>query len=176
LSISDYGITTPLYAGTKVLYDDNLKQFIIKFEGVKHRMQKIAVINDIVFVEDSKGTNVGATIAGVSGLDAPVNLILGGDGKGQTFEELYSLVANKCRSVAIIGKAKLKIAEVLKPIDNVSIKICDNIDEAVLFCYNNGVSGDFVVLSPACASWDMFKDYKHRAEVFVDIVEKLMKS
>jgi UDP-N-acetylmuramoylalanine--D-glutamate ligase len=156
--------------------DDKVKYFITQFTGVKHRMQKVAVINGITFVEDSKGTNVGATIAGVSGLDAPVNLILGGDGKNQTFEELYSLVANKCRSVAIIGQDKLKIAKVLQSIDHVAIKVCDNLEEAVLFCYNNGVLGDFVVLSPACASWDMFKNYIHRADVFINIVQNLIKS
>lgn len=158
------------------IYKDDLKEAIFQFEGVKHRMQKIAVINNITFVEDSKGTNVGATIAGVSGLNSPVNLILGGDGKGQTFEELYSLVVNKCRSVAIIGQDKLKIAKILNNINNVAIKVCDNLEEAVLFCYNNGVSGDFVVLSPACASWDMFKDYKDRAEVFINIVKELIKT
>jgi UDP-N-acetylmuramoylalanine--D-glutamate ligase len=153
------------------IYDDKLTEAICKFSGVEHRMQKIAIRNNITFVEDSKGTNVGATIAGVSGLNAPVNLILGGDGKGQDFQELKPLVMNKCRSVAIIGQDKDKIFAVLKSIPNVEINVCNSLEDAVLFCYNNAIAGDYVVLSPACASWDMFDNYKHRAEVFIDIVK-----
>ena len=146
----------------------DLLKYVTRFAGLEHRMQKIAEHNHILFIEDSKGTNVGAVIAGVGGIDAPVHLILGGDGKGQDFSPLRNLVENKCKSVALIGQDADKIAKVLTGIDN-----CHKfatLEEAVSACYSNAKPGDAVILSPACASWDMFDNYKHRAQVFIDTV------
>jgi UDP-N-acetylmuramoylalanine--D-glutamate ligase len=136
-------------------------------------MQVIARSNGVTFVEDSKGTNVGAVIAGVSGLSGKVNLILGGDGKGQDFLPLRQLVVDKCSTVAVIGKDKQLILDVLQGVD-IPIESCDSLEQAIDFCYNNARSGENIVLSPACASWDMFNDYKHRAEVFINYVKFLI--
>ena len=132
-------------------------------------MQKVTQHNGVTFIEDSKGTNVGAVVAGVSGLDNAVHLILGGDGKGQDFLPLRDLVIHKCKSVAIIGQDKLAIAKVL---DGIAVphQLFATLEEAVAFSTANAVAGEYVVLSPACASWDMFDNYKHRAKVFVDSV------
>lgn len=144
---------------------------LTKFEGLEHRMQKIANHNGVLYIEDSKGTNVGAVVAGVSGLTQMVHLILGGDGKGQDFSPLYALVKNKCKSVAIIGQDQDLIANVLGGL-SIPIKKFKTLQEAVKFCINNAQTGDAVVLSPACASWDMFDNYKHRAQVFKDTVNE----
>jgi UDP-N-acetylmuramoylalanine--D-glutamate ligase len=149
----------------------NLEQFklgLAKFKGLEHRMQKVAQINDILFIEDSKGTNVGAVLAGVSGIDQPVHLILGGDGKGQDFTPLRQLVVNQCKSVAIIGQDAPLIAQVLAGIEKVNCY--PDLTSAVHACINLASAGDAVILSPACASWDMFDNYKHRAQIFVEAI------
>ena len=151
------------------VYSPKIKNGLKSFKGLEHRMEKVTTHNGILYIEDSKGTNVGAVVAGVSGLDCPVHLILGGDGKGQDFTPLRALVENKCKSVAIIGQDKLLITKVLDGV-NLPIQIFDTLPEAVIFCINNAKSGDAVVLSPACASWDMFDNYKHRAKVFIESI------
>ncbi|MCE2705623.1 MAG: UDP-N-acetylmuramoyl-L-alanine--D-glutamate ligase [Proteobacteria bacterium] len=152
--------------------DKKLSTALCEFSGLEHRMQKVLTHNGVVFIEDSKGTNVGAVTAGVSGLDMPVHLILGGDGKGQDFSPLRDLINKKCKSVAVIGQDKLQILEVLHGLE-IPIANCTTLEEAVSFCYENAIAGDAVILSPACASWDMFDNYKHRAEVFVTSVKHL---
>lgn len=149
--------------------DPRLISGLLSFDGVPHRMQKVLSHNNITFIEDSKGTNVGAVVAGVSGINSPVHLILGGDGKGQDFRPLRSLVDKKCSSVALIGRDKLLIQQVLLGL-NVQISLCDSLEDAVKVCISQAKSGDSVVLSPACASWDMFDNYKQRAKVFVESI------
>lgn len=150
-----------------------LPQFIphlAQFAGLEHRMQKVCEHNGILYIEDSKGTNVGAVIAGVGGINRPIHLILGGDGKGQDFSPLRELVLSKCRSVALIGQDAPQLAEVLAGIPNVHSYV--TLESAVAACVNQAKPGDAVILSPACASWDMFKNYKHRAQVFIDAVHE----
>ncbi len=164
-----------LLDGARINYsEDKLIDLLTKFQGLEHRMQKVLVKDGITYIEDSKGTNVGAVVAGVSGLDMPVNLILGGDGKGQDFSPLRQLVLDKCKSVAIIGQDKLLIDKVLQGI-NIPIKNFNTLEEAIVFLFENAVSGDCIVLSPACASWDMFDNYKHRARVFVETIYEITK-
>ena len=156
-------------AGINLAHSSKLVDILCEFSGLEHRMQKVAERNGIIYIEDSKGTNVGAVCAGVSGLNMPVHLILGGDGKGQDFSPLRQLVENKCHSVAIIGQDKELILHVLTGL-NIPIKLCDSLESAIDHCMNNAKFGDAIILSPACASWDMFENYKHRAKVFVDYV------
>ena len=153
---------------------DKLVDGLKSFAGLEHRMEKIIEHNRVLYIEDSKGTNVGAVVAGVSGIDRPIHLILGGDGKGQDFMPLRQLVIAKCRSIAIIGVDRYKIAKVLTGLV-MPIQLCDTLVEAVKFCADNASSGDAVILSPACASWDMFDNYKHRAQVFIETVHEICK-
>lgn len=139
-----------------------------RFAGLEHRMQKVLEHNGVLYIEDSKGTNVGAVIAGVNGIARPVHLILGGDGKGQDFSPLRQLVLNKCSSVALIGQDADKLGETLQGIANVHK--FTTLPEAVAACIQLAKAGDAVILSPACASWDMFTNYKQRAQVFIDCV------
>lgn len=146
---------------------------LVQFAGLEHRMQKVAEHNGVLFIEDSKGTNVGAVIAGVAGIDSPVHLILGGDGKGQDFSPLRQLVIDKCKSVAVIGQDAHLIIDALAGITKVTKY--NSLQDAVISCIDNSTSGDAVILSPACASWDMFDNYKHRAQVFVDTIHEYIK-
>lgn len=147
---------------------DLFKNGLVKFAGLEHRMQKVTEHAGILYIEDSKGTNVGAVIAGVRGIDRPVQLILGGDGKGQDFTPLRELVLAKCKSVALIGQDAKNIAKILDKIENVNLY--HTLEDATSACIAKAQAGDAVILSPACASWDMFTNYKHRAQVFVDTV------
>lgn len=147
------------------------------FKGLPHRVEWVTNIDDVDYYDDSKGTNVGATCAAIHGMtknDMPqkVVLIAGGDGKGQDFSPLASAVATNCRAVVLFGRDAPLIEQVLL-ITNVSIYQALDLPEAVNIAKKIAVTGDAVLLSPACASFDMFKNYVHRAEVFIQTVKQL---
>ncbi|MDO4696409.1 MAG: UDP-N-acetylmuramoyl-L-alanine--D-glutamate ligase [Neisseria sp.] len=141
------------------------------FKGLPHRVEKIGEKNGITFIDDSKGTNVGATVAAVAGLQQPLVLIAGGQGKGQDFTPLRAALQNKARAVFLIGVDAPQIERDLA--GAVPTERCETLPEAVRRAYETAQSGDIVLLSPACASFDMFKGYAHRAEVFAEAVGKL---
>ena len=148
-----------------------------EFKGLPHRVEWVANIDDVDFYDDSKGTNVGATCAAIVGMtknDQPqkVVLIAGGDGKGQDFSPLMPAVQANSRAVVLIGRDAPLIKEVLA-ISNVPMYQAADLPEAVNIAKKIAQAGDAVLLSPACASFDMFKNYVHRAEVFVDAVKQL---
>ena len=151
-----------------------------EYRGEPHRVQSIAIVNDVEYIDDSKGTNVGATIAALQGLGLAnggstrkkIILIAGGDGKGQDFFPLADPVARFAKSVILIGRDANLIEESIANPSVELIKASDLI-EAVNLAAGNAISGDMVLLSPACASFDMFRDYAHRAQVFHDAVDEL---
>ena len=142
--------------------------------GEPHRVESVAVIQDVEYFDDSKGTNVGATVAALQGLGAERKLvvILGGDGKGQDFAPLAAPVARFARAVVLIGRDAPVIESALAD-TGVPLLHAPDMDEAVATAARHAHAGDAVLLSPACASFDMFKDYAHRAEVFRAAVEAL---
>jgi UDP-N-acetylmuramoylalanine--D-glutamate ligase len=147
------------------------------FKGLPHRVEWVAEIEGITFYDDSKGTNVGATCAALSGLvqegsESKVVLIAGGDGKGQDFAPLKEAVAQSARAVVLIGKDAGLIARALKS-SGVPLLHASTMQEAVNVAYSVAKPHDAVLLSPACASFDMFRNYVQRAEVFVDAVRSL---
>ena len=147
------------------------------FKGLPHRVEWVANINNVDFYDDSKGTNVGATCAAIYGMtkhDKPqkVVLIAGGDGKGQDFTPLANAVQANGRAVVLFGRDAPLIHTALLA-TNISIYQAADLPEAVNIAKKIAVAGDAVLLSPACASFDMFKNYVHRAEVFVDTVKQL---
>lgn len=147
------------------------------YRGEPHRVQSIAVIDDVEYIDDSKGTNVGATLAAINGLGSTeeqkkIILIAGGDGKGQNFLPLREPIHRYTKHVYLLGKDAQKIEDVLNK-DLVPITRVGTIEEAVTQAAKEARAGDKVLLSPACASLDMFKDYVHRAEVFANAVEEL---
>ena len=146
-----------------------------EYEGQAHRVQFIASVGGIEAYDDSKGTNVGATVAALNGLGADkapakLVLILGGDGKGQDFSPLREPLARHARAVATIGRDAAALEAVLGP---VPFQRHATLQAAVAWCFEQAQPGDAVLLSPACASLDMFRNYAHRAEVFVQAVRSL---
>ncbi|MCE4556356.1 UDP-N-acetylmuramoyl-L-alanine--D-glutamate ligase [Roseateles cellulosilyticus] len=148
-----------------------------EYSGEPHRVEPVGSIDGVEFYDDSKGTNVGATVAAISGLGADrapakLVLILGGDGKGQDFAPLADGVQRHARSVALIGRDGPQIEAALAN-TGVTMQRHDTLEAATAWCLEQAQPGDSVLLSPACASLDMFRNYAHRAEVFVATVQRL---
>ena len=143
-----------------------------EFRGLPHRMEKVAAFNGVTFYDDSKSTNVGATVAALSGMKQNVILIAGGDGKGQDFSYLREAVAHNARAVVLIGRDGGIIAGELKDC-GVPLHFAVTMEEAMQKSFLLAQPGDVVLLSPACASFDMFRNYIHRAEVFVAAVKDM---
>ena len=152
--------------------DDALVRALRAFKGLPHRVEEVNKIKEITFYDDSKGTNVGATVAALNGMQQPVVLIVGGDGKGQDFSPLAVSVAGRARAVVLIGRDAPLIERALQGTRIPLLRAAD-MSEAVAAAYGAARAGDAVVLSPACASYDMFRNYVHRAEVFVAAVQQL---
>ena len=143
-----------------------------EFKGLPHRTELVAERNGVRWYDDSKGTNVGATVAALNGMTAPVILIAGGDGKGQDFSELKPACAQHARAVVLIGRDAPLIEAALG--NAVTARRAKDMHEAVRFAAGLAQSGDVVLLSPACASFDMFRNYEHRAEVFRAAVREVV--
>jgi UDP-N-acetylmuramoylalanine--D-glutamate ligase len=148
-----------------------------EYRGEPHRVEPVGSIDGVEFYDDSKGTNVGATVAAISGLGADrapakLVLILGGDGKGQDFAPLADGVARHARAVALIGRDAPQIEAALAG-TGVPMQRHETLEAATAWCLDQAQAGDSVLLSPACASLDMFRNYAHRAEVFVATVQRL---
>jgi len=141
------------------------------FAGLPHRSQWIADRQGVAYIDDSKGTNVGATLAAVAGMPGPVVLIAGGDGKNQNFSPLAAGFRGKVRHVVLIGRDAPLIARALDGV--CPIERCATLPQAVQAAARAARPGDTVLLSPACASFDMFRDYAHRGEVFAEAVQEL---
>jgi UDP-N-acetylmuramoylalanine--D-glutamate ligase len=146
-----------------------------EYQGEPHRVEPVTVLNGVEYFDDSKGTNVGATVAALHGLgvDRRLVVILGGDGKGQDFAPLSEPVSCYARAVVLIGRDAPALREVLQH-SGVTLLDAASLEEAVKLCSEQAHSGDAVLLSPACASMDMFRNYAHRAEVFVSAVNHLV--
>lgn len=146
-------------------------QALRDYRGEPHRVASVAVLDDVEYFDDSKGTNVGATVAALSGLgvDRKVVVILGGEGKGQDFSPLAEPVMRHARAVVLIGRDAALIRSALHGAD-VPLLDADSMAHAVELAARYAMTGDAVLLSPACASFDMFRDYAHRADVFCEAV------
>jgi UDP-N-acetylmuramoylalanine--D-glutamate ligase len=148
---------------------------LAEFVGLAHRVAFVARVGDVDYYDDSKGTNVGATLAALSGLaeaDRKLSIILGGEGKGQDFSPLKSALAAHGRAAALIGRDAGLIAAAIEGVA-IPFKPCADMPEAVRWCAAQAHPGDAVLLSPACASFDMYRNYAHRAEAFIDAVHAL---
>jgi UDP-N-acetylmuramoylalanine--D-glutamate ligase len=150
-----------------------------EYKGEPHRMQTVAIIEGVEYINDSKGTNVGATLAALNGLGqsgsgsrSKIILIAGGEGKGQDFSPLSQALARHAKAIILIGKDASAIRSAIES-SGINIHDADTLERAVESAAEIAESGDLVLLSPACASFDMFKDYAHRAQVFIDAVSEL---
>ncbi len=154
------------------LPEAGLLQGLRQFKGLPHRVEFVDEIDGVRFYDDSKGTNVGATEAALHGMERKVVVILGGDGKGQDFAPLKKAVAANARAVVLIGRDAPLIEKAIAGA-GVPLEKAATMEAAVKLAFELAGEGDAVLLSPACASFDMFRNYAHRAEVFVRAVRAL---
>lgn len=152
---------------------DVVRKVLKEFTAVEHRIEYVTTVNDIEFYNDSKGTNPDASIKAVEAMRRPICIIAGGYDKGSDFEEWIDTFKGRVKFVAVIGAVKDKIVDTLNKAEFTNYKTADTFEEAIDLCYENAEKGDCVLLSPACASWDMFKSYEQRGEIFKDYVRKL---
>jgi UDP-N-acetylmuramoylalanine--D-glutamate ligase len=156
-----------------------------EYKGEPHRMQTIAIVEGVEYIDDSKGTNVGATLAALNGLgqsgsgsasstgsQSKIILIAGGEGKGQDFSPLSQALARHAKAIILIGRDAPVMRSAFES-SGITIRDADTLERAVESAAEIAESGDLVLLSPACASFDMFKDYAHRAQTFIDAVNEL---
>ncbi|BCS81735.1 UDP-N-acetylmuramoyl-L-alanine--D-glutamate ligase [Anaerocellum diazotrophicum] len=153
---------------------NTIKQVLKTFKGVEHRIEFVAEINGIKFYNDSKGTNTDAAEKALNAFENPIILIAGGYDKGESFEKFASLVAKKAKKVFLLGQTKQKIASELEKNGYKNFELVSNLKEAVKKSFECAQNGDIILLSPACASWDMFENYEQRGRIFKEYVNELL--
>jgi UDP-N-acetylmuramoylalanine--D-glutamate ligase len=146
-------------------------QTLREFPGLAHRSQWVADVNGVRYVDDSKGTNVGATLAAVAGMPGSLVVIAGGQGKGQDFTPLAAAFRGKVRHVVLLGQDAKLIAAALEGV--ATVEFAADMQGAVKLSARAARAGETVLLSPACASLDMFRDYAHRGDAFAAAVREL---
>lgn len=146
------------------------------FAGVAHRMEFVAEVNGVKFVNDSKGTNPDAAIKALEAYDEPIVLIAGGRNKGSKFDEFAAVVKRKARTLVAIGECAEEIVAAVKLTGFDRIRRAASFEDAVKTAAREARPGDIVLLSPACASWDMFKNFEERGDLFKAVVGSLEKS
>lgn len=152
---------------------DSVRAGLRSFAGVPHRLQEIARRDGVLFVNDSKATNVASTLVALEAFAAgSIHLILGGQGKGQDFSALRDPVRRSCRMVYLIGQDAHAIATVFED-TSVSVRHCGDLERAVAEAHKEATTGELVLLSPGCASFDQFKDFEARGQRFQEIVLRL---
>lgn len=144
-----------------------------EFKAVAHRIEYIATKKGVKYYNDSKGTNVDAAIKGIMAMSTPTYLIGGGYDKGVEFDEWIESFRGKVKKLVLIGQTKEKIAACAHAHGFDDYVFAESLEEAINICASHAVSGESVLLSPACASWGMFKNYEQRGDMFREIVEKL---
>ncbi|KJR42435.1 UDP-N-acetylmuramoylalanine--D-glutamate ligase [Candidatus Magnetoovum chiemensis] len=152
---------------------ENIRNTLLNFIGIEHRMEFVAEINGVKYVNDSKGTNVSAVEKSLESFSVPLILIAGGTDKGLDFTALRPYIKGRVKALVLIGAAKDKIKAAIG--DLTDTVIAQTMEEAVVKSSEIAESGDVVLLSPACASFDMFKDFEHRGRVFKKAVHNLTK-
>jgi UDP-N-acetylmuramoylalanine--D-glutamate ligase len=152
-----------------VKVDRKVLAALSRFRGLPHRMERVADVAGVLFVNDSKGTTVAATIAALEGMGRPVVLIAGGDGKGQDFSPLKACVNAHCRAVVLLGRDAPRLSAALAG-GTAPVEHAPALEPAVQRAIARARRGDVVLLSPACASLDMFRDYVERGERFKSAV------
>lgn len=154
---------------------DAMLQALKEFTGLPHRCQLVRTLNNIAWYNDSKGTNVGATIASLKGLGKNISgkiiLIAGGLGKNADFTPLQNVVKKYVRKAILIGKAAKNLEKVLQ--NNCATQKTDTLNQAINLAQDAALPNDIVLLSPACASFDMFDDYQHRGNEFIKLINAL---
>ena len=165
------GIGAGLCMGVPVEY---IRKGLMSFHAVEHRIEFVATKRGVDYYNDSKGTNPDAAIKGIKAMQKPTLLIGGGYDKNSEYEDWIRAFDGKVKHFVLIGQTKEKIAKVAKEMGVASVVLKDTFEEAMQFCIEHAVAGDAVLLSPACASWGMFKNYEERGRVFKDYVKGIV--
>ncbi len=148
----------------------DIREVLMTFPGVEHRLEPVRTLRDVLYINDSKGTNPDSTIKALEAYDRPVVIILGGKNKGSDFTQLAQLVKQRVKKAVVLGQAKPVIVEALKKAGFDDYIEKDTFEEAVSAAASLAEAGDLVLLSPACASWDMFNSYEERGRLFKQLV------
>ena len=151
---------------------DVIRESLMTFQGVEHRLQYVATVKGVQYINDSKATNVNSCWYALESMKTPVVLILGGKDKGNDYSEIDELVRTKCHTLVFMGLHNEKLREHFGGF-GLQIIDTDNLHDAVQGAYNAAHDGDTVLLSPCCASFDLFKSYEDRGEQFMEAVKKL---
>ncbi len=152
---------------------EKIVEVLKTFTAVEHRIEYVCEKRGVKFYNDSKGTNPDAAIQGIRAMNRPTWLIGGGYDKQSEYDEWIEAFDGKVRGLVLIGQTKEKIAECAKRHGFTDVVLCETFEEAIHYCYDHAVSGEAVLLSPACASWGMFPNYEERGRIFKDIVRGL---
>ena len=150
-----------------------IKEVLVRFQSVEHRIEYVTEKRGIRFYNDSKGTNTDAAIQGIRAMNRKTYLIGGGYDKQSEYDEWIESFDGKVKKLVLIGATAQKIAECARKHGFTDYEFAENLKEAVDICYEHATSGEAVLLSPACASWDMFRSYEERGQIFKDIVHEL---
>ncbi len=152
---------------------EKIREVLTTFPGVEHRLEPVRTLHGVLYINDSKGTNPDSTIKALEAYDRPIVIILGGKNKGVPFTELASVVKQRAKKAVVLGQAKPELIEALESVDFHNYVIADTFAEGVTTAAQLAESGDIVLLSPACTSWDMFRSYEERGKLFKEIVTAL---
>ncbi len=152
---------------------EKIREVLLRFTAVEHRIEYVAEKRGIRFYNDSKGTNPDAAIQGIRAMDRPTLLIGGGYDKDASYEPWIRAFDGKVKELVLIGQTRERIREAAGRCGFTAVTLADSLEEAVDICYAHAVSGDAVLLSPACASWGMFRDYEERGRKFKEMVYHL---
>ncbi len=152
---------------------EDIRDVLMSFQGVEHRLEPVRTLKDVLYINDSKGTNPDSTIKAIEAYDRPIVIILGGKNKGVPFAELAGLVKQRVKKAVLVGQAKEELAEALDAADFKDYVRVESFEDAVTEAANLAEPGDIVLLSPACTSWDMFKSFEERGRLFKKLVMEL---
>ncbi len=144
------------------------------FNGVRHRLEEVANHNNILYINDSKGTNPDSTIKALESFDQPIVLIAGGRAKGGSYADVAQVISQRVKELVVLGEAREIIKAAVMEFGYKNIHEVEDFPAAVYKAYELAQAGDVVLLSPACASWDMFPSYEHRGDLFCELVESII--
>jgi UDP-N-acetylmuramoylalanine--D-glutamate ligase len=156
--------------------NDEIASVLREFKGVSHRLEFVAEIKGVKYVNDSKGTNPDASIKALEAYTEPVVLIAGGKNKGSDFDEFAAMIKERVRVLVVLGQSAEQIVEAVRARGFNNIQTASDFEEAVILAHRAARDGEIVLLSPACASWDMFKSYEERGDLFKKIIFGLKKT
>lgn len=155
------------------VHAEDIRDVLMTFQGVEHRLEPVRTLNEVLYINDSKGTNPDSTIKAIEAYDRPIVIILGGKNKGVPFTELAGLVKERVKKAVLVGQAKEELAEALDAADFNDYVRTESFEEAVTKAAELAEPGDIVLLSPACTSWDMFSSFEERGRLFKKLVMEL---